>query len=431
MIRFERLIRSIGLIALFVLSACSTKKKADRLLFNARIYTVDSLFTVSEAMVIREGKVLATGTRVSLENTYQADTLEDMQGQTIVPGWNDAHAHFVQYALGLREANLVAANSWEETLERVHSFFRDKPNGWVIGRGWDQNDWPDKNFPDNRKLDELFPNRPALLIRIDGHAALANSTALQAAGIRAGDTLTGGTFVTQGGKLTGLLIDNAVDRIARLIPAPSQEEYDESILQAEANCLAVGLTSLTDCGLHHSQIPKLKKLQDENTLRMRLNIMLSDDPDNYRYAEKNGKMKSDRLTVQSIKVYGDGALGSRGACLLHPYHDQPGHHGFLLSRAEHFDSVARWAYEKEWQLCTHAIGDSGNRVILNTYARYLPKRNDLRWRIEHAQVVTVRCSPSTASSPACSPRTPPVMDPGPMNDWGPSASPTLTPTRTC
>lgn len=376
-----------GWTVLLSLYACTFKKNADHLIVNARIYTVDSTFTIAEAMAIRDGKILATGTRDFIESTFRADSITDMNGRTIVPGLNDAHAHFVQYALGLREANLVGANSWEETIDRVHTFFAERPNGWVIGRGWDQNDWPIKDFPDNRALNERYPDRPALLIRIDGHAALANATALRLAGIEPGDTIVGGEFVSRAGALTGLLIDNAVDRVSKFIPTPTDDEYTQALMEAQANCFSVGLTSLTDCGLPHTQVEKLKNLQEAEKLQMRLNVMLSDDPANYRYAEKNGKIKTDRLTVQSIKVYGDGALGSRGACLRHPYSDQAGHYGFLLSRPAHFDSVARWALESKWQLCTHAIGDSGNRVILNTYARYLPKRNDLRWRIEHAQVV--------------------------------------------
>lgn len=372
---------------LIFLAACHSKSPADRLLINARIYTVDSLFTTCEAMAIRDGKIIATGTTAELKANYQADTIEDLQGRTIVPGFNDAHAHFVQYGLGLREANLVGTKSWTEVLEKTQAFFGSRPAGWVIGRGWDQNDWSNKAFPNKQALDALFPDRPALLTRIDGHAAIANQTALDLAAIRPGDTITGGSFVTASGKLTGLLIDNAVDRINRLIPPPADAEYAAALIQAQANCVAVGLTSITDCGLQHTHIEKIQQLQADGKLQLRLNLMLSDDPENYKYAEQHGKLIADRLRVQSFKVYGDGALGSRGACLLKPYHDQPQQSGFLLSKPEHFDSVARWAFENEWQLCTHAIGDSGNRVILNTYGRYLPKRNNRRWRIEHAQVV--------------------------------------------
>jgi predicted amidohydrolase YtcJ len=201
--------------------------------------------------------------------------------------------------------------------------------------------------------------------------------------------ITGGEVITQNGVPTGLLIDNAVDLVTREIPPLSDQLFKDALLKAQENCLSVGLTTIDDCGLDGNTIEKIKKLQDEGSLQLRIYAMLSDHPDNYRYAEKNGMLISDLLTVRSFKVYGDGALGSRGACLLKPYHDQQDHYGFLLSNPMHFDSVANWCFTNGWQMNTHAIGDSGNRVILNTYAKYLSQQPnaDLRWRIEHAQVV--------------------------------------------
>ncbi|HEV7780085.1 MAG TPA: amidohydrolase, partial [Chitinophagaceae bacterium] len=257
----------------------------------------------------------------------------------------------------------------------------------LLGRGWDQNDWTEKEFPTNEKLNELFPDRPVLLTRIDGHAAIANQKALNLARIKSGDTLTGGEIQEMEGTLTGLLIDNAIDRVSAKIPVITDEQFKKVLQAAEQNCFAVGLTTIDDCGLSAEAVEGIKKLQANGDLKMRLYVMLSDEPANYAYAEKNGMIKTDRLNVRSFKVYGDGALGSRGACLLQPYSDKPGHYGFLLSRPEHFDSVANWIVAKGWQMCTHAIGDSGNRTILNVYAKYLKGRNDQRWRIEHAQVV--------------------------------------------
>ena len=155
----------------------------------------------------------------------------------------------------------------------------------------------------------------------------------------------------------------------------------------QRNCFAVGLTTIDDCGLNYTSVEMIKELQDKGDLKMRLYIMLSDEKRNFDYLEKKGIIKTDRLNVRGFKVYGDGALGSRGACLLQPYSDKPGHYGFLLSKPEHFDSVANWISQKGFQMCTHAIGDSGNRTMLNIYAKYLKGKNDLRWRIEHAQVV--------------------------------------------
>lgn len=369
------------------LLACNPKQKADLLVYNATIYTVDSAFSIAEAMAIKDGRILATGKTADLEKAYDVAEKMDAGGKFIYPGFIDAHAHFVGYGLGLQTVDLSGTASWEECIERVKTFAANNSDGWITGRGWDQNDWTIKEFPDNQTLDTLFPDRPVLLSRIDGHAAIANQKALELAGIKAGDTLTGGEIMEMEGSLTGLLIDNAVDLVSTKIPAASQEQLKKALQKAEQNCFAMGLTTIDDCGLSHTIVEQLKSLQSAGDLKMRLYVMLSDEKANYDYAKKNGPFKNDRLNVRSFKVYGDGALGSRGACLLSPYHDKPGHYGFLLSQPAHFDSVASWLSEQRWQMCTHAIGDSGNRTILNTYARYLKGKNDLRWRIEHAQVV--------------------------------------------
>jgi hypothetical protein len=374
-------------VILFLCYSCSQIQKADLLVFNATIYTVDSSFSIAEAMVVRNGKIIAAGKKDELEKKYNAAERLDAEGKFIYPGFIDAHAHFLGYADGLTRANLVGTTSWKEILDKLADFDKENKEGWLVGRGWDQNDWEIKEFPTNEKLNELFPHRPVLLTRIDGHAAIANNKALEAAGVKPGDKMTGGEVEVKNGKLTGLLIDNAIDRVSAQVPAHSDAQRLKAIKQAEQNCFAVGLTTIDDCGLNFAQAEKIKDLQAGGDLKMRLYVMLSDAEENYVWLEKSGAVKTDRLNIRSFKVYGDGALGSRGACLLQPYSDKPGHYGFLLSNPGHFDSVARRIYNKGFQMCTHAIGDSGNRTILNVYARYLKGKNDLRWRIEHAQVV--------------------------------------------
>lgn len=373
--------------SIIALASCSTKKKADLLVYNATIYTVDSSFSTAEAMVIKDGKIVAVGKSPDLEKHYDANERLDAEGKFIYPGFIDAHAHFVGYGNSLQRVNLVGTNSWDEVIERVKKFAGENPNGWLLGRGWDQNDWEVKEFPDNTRLNELFPDRPVLFTRIDGHAAIANQKALDLAGIKAGDTLTGGEIEEMEGTLTGILIDNAIDLVSAKIPGQTKEEFKKGLQDAEKNCFEVGLTTIDDCGLSFGAVEGIKAMQDAGELKMRLYVMLSDEKANYDYAAKNGMIKTEQLNVRSFKVYGDGALGSRGACLLDPYSDKPGHYGFLLSQPEHFDSVANRISDKGWQMCTHAIGDSGNRTMLNIYAKYLKGKNDLRWRIEHAQVV--------------------------------------------
>ncbi len=370
-----------------LLFSCSSKEKADLLVYNATIYTVDSSFSTAEAMVVKDGKIIATGAMVEMEKTYDAKEKIDAGGKFIYPGFIDAHAHFAGYAMSLQKVNLVGTNSWDEAIEKVKQFAAENPDGWITGRGWDQNDWDIKVFPTNEKLNELFPDRPVLLTRVDGHAAIANKAALEMAGIKPGDNLVGGEIEEMEGTLTGILIDNAIDLVSVKIPSSSDEQFKKGLLAAQENCFAMGLTTIDDCGLGYETVEGIKKLQEAGELKMRLYVMLSDEKKNYDYADKTGMTKTERLNVRSFKVYGDGALGSRGACLLEPYSDKQGHFGFLLSNPEHFDSVANWIYDKGWQMCTHAIGDSGNRTMLNIYAKYLKGKNDRRWRIEHAQVV--------------------------------------------
>ena len=363
----------------------SQKLPADLLVYNARIYTVDNGFSIAEAMAIKDGKVLTTGTTASLKNRYSATTNLDAEGKFIYPGFIDAHAHFLGYGLGLQTVDLTNTKSWEEIIDKLKEYAVAHKEGWLIGRGWDQNDWIEKAFPNKEKLDELFADRPVFLTRVDGHAAIANKKALE--GIMPGVKLTGGEVETKDGKLTGILVDNAQGLVRQKIPAPTRLQKQEALLNAQANCFAAGLTTIDDCGLQYDDVETIEALQKDGRLKMRLYVMLSDAKNNYNAIFKRGMIKTDRLNVRSFKVYADGALGSRGACLLAPYADRPASYGFLLSNKAHFDEVAAIIYAHGFQMCTHAIGDSGNRVMLKIYAKYLHGKNNLRWRIEHAQVV--------------------------------------------
>lgn len=376
------------LLALLI-AGCQSKQMADLLIFNATIYTVDSQFSKAEAMAIQNGKILATGTRAELGAHYNFKDSLDVEGKFIYPGFIDAHAHFAEYARSLTEINLFNTTSWERIIERIvqHQSPTEDTHGWIVGRGWDQNDWPVKDFPSNELLNIRFPDRPVYLVRIDGHAAIANNKALELAGVNAGDMVNGGEFLIRNGRLTGVLVDNAMDKVAARIPAATDEEFEKSLQLAQQNCFATGLTTIHDCGLNYEVVEKIQSFQKKGSLKMRLFVLLSDAQKNYDYLASRGSIKTDRLKVSGFKLYGDGALGSRGACLLNNYSDQPGWKGFLLSNAAHFDSMAALIIKNKWQLCTHAIGDSGNRVVLNIYAKHLNGKNDLRWRIEHAQVI--------------------------------------------
>ena len=375
------------LITVLFLSSCSVKKPADLLVYNAKVYTVDDRFSIAGAIAVRDGKILEVGKSGNLKRKYKSKELLDAKGKYIYPGFIDGHSHFYRYGEGLQNADLVGTQSWNEILEKLKLFAAENEEGWIIGRGWDQNDWAEKNFPTNEKLNELFPNRPVVLTRIDGHAVIANQSALSLGNVKPGQKIEGGTIETINGKLTGILVDNAQNLIYSKIPQSNEAQSKEALLDAQKNCFSVGLTSVVDCGLNFQMVNVIDALQKTNELKMRMYVMLSDNPLNYEYLFQKGAIKTDWLNVRSFKVYADGALGSRGACLLQPYSDKPEQTGFLLSDAVHFEKMARKIYDKGFQMNTHAIGDSANREILKIYDRVLKGKNDLRWRIEHAQVI--------------------------------------------
>ncbi|UEG52805.1 amidohydrolase [Mucilaginibacter daejeonensis] len=376
--------------ALLLLALASCKQKeynADLFVKNAKVYTVDSVFSTTEAFVVSGGKIVGLGNTDSLEKIYLAREVIDAKGKPVYPGFIDAHTHFYRYGLSLQEVNVVGTKSWNDILDSVQNYATHNPDGWIIGRGWDQNDWQDKRFPNKAKLDSLFPIRPVILSRVDGHAAIANQAALNIAGIKPGQKITGGEIEVADQKLTGILIDNAVGLVTRKIPQPTDQQVEAGLLGAQQNCFAVGLTTVDDCGLDYPLVSVIAQLQHKQALKMRMYVMLSDNEDNIAYLFKRGVYKTPMLNVRSFKVYADGALGSRGACLLHDYSDKKGWKGFLLSDQKHFEDVAQRIAAKGFQMCTHAIGDSANRSILKIYANVLKGKNDRRWRIEHAQVV--------------------------------------------
>jgi predicted amidohydrolase YtcJ len=368
--------------------ACQSKTEVDTIVHNAVIYTVDSAFTITEAMAVKDGKIIATGKNDDILNRFGAKETINAQGKPVYPGFIDAHAHFLGYGQSLFQENLFGCNTWDEVVSRVQEFAAKHPDEpWIKGRGWDQNKFPGKQYPTNDMLNQLFPNTPVFLTRVDGHAAIANQKALDIAGVKASTTLTGGEVEVKNGKLTGLLIDNAKGLVASKMPVATKADYEKWLLAAQNNCFAQGLTTVTDCGLMFGDVEKIDVLQKEGKLNMRMFVMLSDATENYNHYLAKGPYKTDKLFVNGFKVYADGALGSRGSCLLQPYSDKPNWTGFLLNTKVHYDSVAALLINTKFQMCTHAIGDSANREILTIYNKYLKGKNDKRWRIEHAQIV--------------------------------------------
>lgn len=388
--RMKKTLYFIIFISAVLISACKNtpqKLQADKLLYNATFYTVNDSNSVVEAVVITGDKIVATGNKKELLAKYEVKTQEDLKGNFVYPGFIDGHAHF--YGLGLFEsrANLTGCESFDELVERLQKFAEINTESWLQGRGWDQNIWEVKEFPNKAKLDELFPDIPVFLKRVDGHAAIANQKALDMAGITAKSFISGGKIIIKDGQLTGVLVDNAADSVEHIIPQPTDEQIKSYLLKAQEMCLENGLTSVVDCGLEKRYIDIIKQMSDAGELKIRLYVMISAYEPELEYYLKNGEIKTPTLNVSSFKVYGDGALGSRGACLLHPYHDDPNEQGFLLQSHKEYRSIIERVAKSDFQLNSHCIGDSAVRFMLDEYGKALGEDNDRRWRIEHAQIV--------------------------------------------
>lgn len=337
-------------------------------------------------MAIHEGKIVALGGN-ELEEKYTSDSVIDAGGAFIYPGFIDAHAHFYGLGLTTQRVDLTGTQSWEEVLERCKTFVAAHHPQTLTGRGWDQNDWAVKTYPDNAALNRLFPDIPVLLKRVDGHAAIANEQALKLSGLTPESRIEGGAILTVKDKLTGVLIDNAVDEVQSKLPQPSVSERTAALLQAQALCFAVGLTGLCDAGLETDIIEHLDSLQQAGLLRMRIDAMVSISDAELDYWLARKPIQTDNLRVASFKMYADGALGSRGACMLEPYLDQPGYRGFLLTPPVKIEEYIKRVAASNYQLNTHCIGDSANHYVLHAYGKALGLKSNRRWRIEHAQVI--------------------------------------------
>lgn len=383
-------------ILLFVpfglLSACRYNHvEADLVVHNAHIVSLDAEEKVYQAMAIKDGLILELGAEQQIRNKYNATATYNAAGQWIYPGFIDGHCHFLGYGLNQQKVDLLGCTSADDLLTRVEAFAKAHPDKeWIIGRGWDQNDWAVKEYPDNARLNELFPDRPVLLQRIDGHAALVNDAALRKTGLDVSKQIDGGQMLMRDGRFTGILVDNAVEVFQKIFDDAPEPEKRKALLDAQRDCFAAGLTGVHDAGLDIGTIELIEKMQAEGVLKMRINAMVADQPGNLEHFAKRGVIKTDRLRVGTVKVYGDGALGSRGALLLEPYADDSAHHGLMLHPREHFVEVAQWCLANNYQMATHCIGDSAVSLVLGVYAEVLKQQNDKRWRIEHAQVVHPR-----------------------------------------
>lgn len=377
------------LFILISLFSCKQEEKiqVDTIVINGNIYTVNSTFDKAQAFAIKDGKFLEIGRNSDIQEKYESHSVIDADGKTIVPGFIDAHCHFLGLGFNQRSVNLVGTKSFEEVVDSVAAFQKRNKLDYISGRGWDQNDWLVKAFPTKKKLDSLFPKTPVVLTRIDGHAILCNQAALNIGNVTADSKIDGGEVVLENGKPTGILIDNAEYLVMQHWPKESRESLAKALLAAQDICFEYGLTTVDDAGLGREAIEVIDSLQKADILKIRIYAMVSASKENLDYYLNKGIYKTDKLNVQSFKVYADGALGSRGALLRKPYSDQPGHFGLLTTPLSVMDSMAKRIANSKFQMNTHAIGDSANRVLLNIYNKVLRDQKDRRWRIEHAQVI--------------------------------------------
>ena len=381
------------LILIFLIlgfNSCNNKIEVDLISHNGIIYSLDDNNNVFEATAFKNGKIIDIGKTHQILNKYQSKNKLDLQGKIAYPGFIDAHCHFLYYGLQLAMVDLSSANSFEEIIEILKKN-NDKNDGdWLVGYGWDQNQWKDKNWPNNELLNKNFNNINVVLNRIDGHAIMVNETAIKTAKVPTDTVISGGYIEKINGKVTGLFMDNAMSLILEKIPEANEEQKTKALLKAQQDCISLGLTTVDIAGLNRKDIELINNLHKTGELKIKVYAMLSDNKDNFHYfIDSIGKpLKTTKLNVRSFKFFADGSLGSRGACLLNPYSDKKTTYGMLLQQQELFEKKLKKIKDFGFQACTHAIGDSTNRTILKSYGEILKTSNDFRWRVEHVQCIS-------------------------------------------
>lgn len=380
------------------LIAASSTCAAPTLLVDVRIHTLDPAAPHAEAMAWDEdGRLLALGTQAELRERFRGAREVSLGGQTVIPGLIDAHGHLMNLGHALLRANLMGASSKAEIVERLRQHAQDLPTGaWLLGRGWDQTLWPEAEFPTAADLDAHFPDRPVWLERVDGHAGWGNSLAL-AVSTRdlSGDWQPEGGRILRDeqGQATGVFIDSAEQFIVEAIPAPSEEVDALALERALAESARFGLTGVHDAGVSLKQLALYRRFADSGRLPLRIHAMANGDAEalDALCAMGHYRHPSGRLQMRSVKLYIDGALGSRGAALLEDYSDEPGNRGLLFAEPPAFEKILAKAHACGVQVAAHAIGDRGNRVVLDGMQSVLgeARGTDHRWRIEHAQVVAL------------------------------------------
>ena len=373
-------------ILLLILNLGCTNNEADLIVINSKIYTANKSNDVAKSIAVRNGKIIDIDS-INLDNKYEAKEILDANEKTILPGLIDSHCHFYNLGLDQQVVDLRGTTSFEEIIERLKVYDLNNESNVILGRGWDQNDWEIKQFPVNTQLNSIFKNKLVVLERIDGHAYIVNDNALQLAGIDENTLVRGGLVLLKNNKPTGVLIDAPMSMVDKVLPEKTTKEKVNALKEAEEISFSYGLTTVDDAGLGMEIIDLIDSLHKTNELKIKIYAMVSVSKTNIQKLKKSGKIKTSKLNVRSFKVYGDGALGSRGAALKKPYCDDPHNYGFLRTDIKDLKYYANEIANMGFQMNTHAIGDSTVSVLLKEYQKVLNDIDDPRWRIEHSQVV--------------------------------------------
>ena len=376
----------ILLIAVLINNLGCTKKDADLVVINAKIYTADDNNSIAKSIAINKGKILEVSDK-NLNDKYNTNEILDAKDKAMLPGLIDSHCHFYNLGLDQQVVDLRGTNSFDEIIDRLKIYDLKNDSDVILGRGWDQNDWETKKFPINTLLNENFSNKLVVLERIDGHAYIVNDNALNLAGIDENTLVKGGLVLLKDNKPTGVLIDAPMSMVDQVLPEKTIDEKVKALKKAEEISFSYGLTTVDDAGLNSGIINIIDSLHKINELKIKIYAMVSVSKKNIQEFKKSGKIKTPRLNVRSFKVYGDGALGSRGAALKKPYCDDPHNYGFLRTDLKDLKYYANEIAAMGFQMNTHAIGDSTVSVLLKEYQKVLNDIKDPRWRIEHSQVV--------------------------------------------
>ena len=376
----------ILLIAVLINNLGCTKKDVDLVVINAKIYTADDNNSIAKSIAINKGKILEVSDK-NLNDKYKTNEILDAKDKAMLPGLIDSHCHFYNLGLDQQVVDLRGTNSFDEIIDRLKIYDLKNDSDVILGRGWDQNDWETKKFPINTLLNENFSNKLVVLERIDGHAYIVNDNALNLAGIDENTLVKGGLVLLKDNKPTGVLIDAPMSMVDQVLPEKTIDEKVKALKKAEEISFSYGLTTVDDAGLNSGIINIIDSLHKINELKIKIYAMVSVSKKNIQEFKKSGKIKTPRLNVRSFKVYGDGALGSRGAALKKPYCDDPHNYGFLRTDLKDLKYYANEIAAMGFQMNTHAIGDSTVSVLLKEYQKVLNDIKDPRWRIEHSQVV--------------------------------------------